>query len=547
VYLYKKHIAHNIKSKLYINNIIKHYLHYIKQYMHYLLQKKLYTIKYNGLTIIGGIEMKLYKLLRDIDYMLVNGDVNNEITNICYDSRKVKENSIFISINGNRFNGHEFINEAIKKGATAIVVEEEINIKNEDIALIKVENTKIALASMANLFYNESSKEIDLVGVTGTNGKTTVIHYVKDVLEAHEKSTGIIGTLGYELKDKEISIEKINPTTPEALELQAIFREFINKGAENVVMEVTSSALMKHRVDYCDFNVGVFTNLSQDHLEEHGTMENYKNEKIKLFHKCKLGVINLDDRIAEEIIEKATCEILTYGIRKEADIRATEIRYKSDSVIFKVNFKDISEEIEVNIPGKFTVYNVLATIGACHGLGIDINEILKLISNIKHVPGRVEMVKNSLNKNVIVDYAHTPDALEKLLLMARDITDGKLITVFGCGGDRDKTKRKVMGMAAGILSDYCIITSDNPRNEDPIRIIEEIEDGMEIIDSKYEKIVDRRKAIEKALKILNDDDLLLIAGKGHEDYQIIGNVKMHFDDREVVKLILNNYKAIYIK
>jgi len=482
--------------------------------------------------------MKLYELLRDIDYMLINGDVNNDITSICYDSRKVKKNSIFICINGNRVNGHDFISEAIKNGAIAIVVEEKISIKSEDISLIKVENAKLALASMSNLFYKEPSKEIELVGVTGTNGKTTVIHYIKDALEAYGKITGIIGTLGYELKDKEISIEKINPTTPESLELQAVLREFINKGAGKVVMEVTSSALAKHRVDFCDFNVGVFTNLSQDHLEEHGTMENYKNEKIKLFRKCSLGIINLDDKIAEEIIEKSTCNILTYGIKKEADIRATDIRYKNDSVRFNVVFKGMSKEVKVNVPGKFTVYNVLATIGACYGLGMDIDEILKLVPNIKPVPGRIEMVKNNLNKNVIVDYAHTPDALEKLLMMARDITDGKLITVFGCGGDRDKTKRKIMGMAAGILSDYCIITSDNPRGEDPIRIIEEIEDGMEIIDSKYEKIEDRRKAIEKALKLLNDDDLLLIAGKGHEDYQIIGTTKIHFDDREVVREIL---------
>ncbi|BCZ47659.1 UDP-N-acetylmuramoyl-L-alanyl-D-glutamate--2,6-diaminopimelate ligase 2 [Clostridium gelidum] len=482
--------------------------------------------------------MKLYELLRDIDYMLINGDVNNDITSICYDSRKVKKNSIFICINGNRVNGHDFISEAIKNGAIAIVVEEEISIKSEYISLIKVENAKLALSSMSNLFYKEPSKEIELVGVTGTNGKTTVIHYIKDVLEAYGKITGIIGTLGYELKDKEISIEKINPTTPESLELQAVLREFIDKDAKNAVMEVTSSALAKHRVDFCNFNIGVFTNLSQDHLEEHGTMENYKNEKIKLFRKCSLGIINFDDKIAEEIIEKSTCKILTYGIREEADIRATEIQYKNDSVRFNVAFKGISKEVKVNIPGKFTVYNVLATIGACYGLGLDINEILKLVSNIKHVPGRLEMVKNNLNKNVIVDYAHTPDALEKLLMMARDITDGKLITVFGCGGDRDKTKRKIMGMAAGILSDYCIITSDNPRTEDPIRIIEEIEDGMENIDSKYEKIADRRKAIEKALKLLNDDDLLLIAGKGHEDYQIIGTTKIHFDDREVVREIL---------
>lgn len=483
--------------------------------------------------------MKLYELIRDLDYISINGDLYMDITNVCYDSRKIKKNSIFVCINGNNVNGHDYINKAIKNGAVAVIVEEEFQFKSEKIALIKVMNTKSALASIANLFYKEPSKEINLVGVTGTNGKTTVIHYIKDILEGYGKSAGLIGTLGYELKDKEINIEKINPTTPEALELQAIFREFIDKGAENAVMEVTSSALAKHRVDYCDFNVGVFTNLSQDHLEEHGTMENYKNEKMKLFHKCKIGIINIDDKRGKEIIEKSSCKVLTYGIiNEEADIRATEIKYKNDLVMFKVNFNNISQEVKINVPGKFTVYNVLAAIGACYGIGMDINEVLKLVSNIKHVPGRLEMIANGANKNIIVDYAHTPDALEKLLMMARDITDGKLITVFGCGGDRDRSKRKVMGMAAGILSDYCIITSDNPRNEDPLRIIEEIEDGMERIDSKYEKIVDRKKAIEKALKLLRKDDLLLIAGKGHEDYQIIGNTKIHFDDREIVKAFL---------
>lgn len=479
--------------------------------------------------------MKLYKLLRDTEHTLINGDLNVEINNICYDSRKVDKNSVFICIKGSKVNGHNFINKAVKSGAAAIIIEEEFQFKSENIALIKVGDTKSALASIANIFYDEPSKEINLVGVTGTNGKTTVVHYIKDILEAYGQCTGVIGTLGYELRNQQIDVEKINPTTPEALELQAVFNEFINKGAKNIVMEVTSSALSKHRVDYCDFNIGVFTNLSQDHLEEHGTMENYKNEKLKLFHKCNIGVINMDDKVGKEIIEKSTCEILTYGINEAADIRATEIEYKNDSVIFTVNIENIIKRVKVNIPGKFTVYNVLGAIGACYGLGLDINSILNLLSNIKPVSGRLEMIENSVNKNVIVDYAHTPDALEKLLMMARDITDGRLITVFGCGGDRDKSKRKVMGMAAGILSDYCIITSDNPRNEDPFKIIEDIEDGMWRVDSKYEKIVDRRKAIEKGLKLIKDDDFLIIAGKGHEDYQIIGNTKVHFDDREIVK------------
>ncbi|OOM75146.1 UDP-N-acetylmuramoyl-L-alanyl-D-glutamate--2,6-diaminopimelate ligase [Clostridium sp. BL-8] len=482
--------------------------------------------------------MKLYELLKDMKYELISGNVDIDVANISYDSRKVIEGSMFVCIKGANVDGHDYIKEAIKKGALAIVIDEELELKSRNITLIKVENSKIALASLASSFYNKPSKEINLVGVTGTNGKTTVIHYIKDILEANKKRTAIIGTLGYEFEEKEANIEKVNPTTPEALELQGLFREFKNKGAENVIMEVTSSALAKYRVENCNFNVGVFTNLSQDHLDEHGTMENYKNEKIKLFKKCSIGIINLDDKISEEIIKKATCKILTYGINKEADIRATDIKYKNDSVLFKVNFKDVTKEVEVNIPGKVTVYNVLAAIGGCIGLGVSISDIVKAMPNIKYVSGRLEMIKNSANKSVIVDYAHTPDALERLLMMARETTQGRIISIFGCGGDRDKSKRKVMGMAAGILSDYCIITSDNPRSEEPMRIIEDIEEGMLSINSTYEKIVDRRKAIERGLKLLKDEDLLIIAGKGHENYQIIGKERIHFDDREVVKELL---------
>ncbi|MBW6411280.1 UDP-N-acetylmuramoyl-L-alanyl-D-glutamate--2,6-diaminopimelate ligase [Clostridium weizhouense] len=486
--------------------------------------------------------MKLHEVLKDIDYILVNGNLDVKINSISYDSRRVSKDSLFVCIKGNSVDGHNFIKEAIRKGAIAIVVEAEIELRNKEIVVINVKNTRKALACLSNSFYENPSKEVELVGVTGTNGKTTVIHYIRDILEGYGKKTGIIGTLGYELDGCDINIEKNNPTTPEALELQAVIREFINNEAKSVVMEVTSSALSKNRVDYCDFNVGVFTNLSQDHLEEHGTMEAYKNEKMKLFHKCKIGVINLDDKISQELIEKASCEILTYGISNTADIRATQVRYSNDSVSFIVNFKNIIRKIKVDSPGKFTVYNVLATIGACYALGIDIEKILNLIGNLKRVSGRIESVKNNLNKNIIVDYAHTPDALEKLLVMAKDITKGKIIVVFGCGGDRDRTKRPLMGMVVGEFADYTIITSDNPRTEDPNKIINDIEEGMKVINVSYERIVDRREAIEKAVKILEDDDLLIIAGKGHEDYQIIGNTKIHFDDREVVKEILE--KAI---
>lgn len=483
--------------------------------------------------------MKLDKLLKDIDYSMLNGNINIDIKGISYDSRKIQKDFVFVCIKGTKVNGHSYIKDAVKNGAAAVIIEDEVVFNNEEVTLIKVKDTKHALAGISNIFYGEPSKKINLIGITGTNGKTSVAYYTRDILEAHGEITGNIGTLGYELTNEKVNVKKINPTTPEALELQNILREFVDKGAKNAVMEVTSSGLLNERVDFCDFNIGVFTNLSPDHLDIHGNMENYKNEKMKLFQKCKIGVINLDDKIAKEIIEKSPCKVITYGIDTDADIKASDISYTQTSVTFKIDYKEVSRKLTVNIPGKFTVYNILASIGICISLGIDINKILDLALNIKRVPGRLELVKNSANKNVIIDYAHTPDALEKLLLMARSITKGKLITIFGCGGDRDKSKRKVMGMGAGILSDYCIITSDNPRTEDPKKIVEEIEDGMSVVNSKYEKIIDRQKAIEKGLSILGDNDLLIIAGKGSENYQIIGNERIHFDDKEVVQKLLN--------
>ncbi|MEG2288457.1 MAG: UDP-N-acetylmuramoyl-L-alanyl-D-glutamate--2,6-diaminopimelate ligase [Clostridium sp.] len=483
--------------------------------------------------------MKLYKLLNHINYILLNGYVNTEVESISYDSRLVKPNSLFICINGTNVDGHDFIDEAIERGATVVVIEKNIPHKYKDVVVVKVEDTKIAIASISNLFYKEISNKIELVGITGTNGKTTIAHYIKDMLEAYGKKVGVIGTLGYELKDKKIKIKKTTPTTPEALELQAAFKEFIDKGADSIVMEVTSSALAKHRVDFCDFNIGVFTNLSQDHLDEHGTMEIYKHEKMKLFHKCKLGIINIDDEVSSEIINDAPCKILTYGIDKQADIKATQLLYNHDSVTFRINFKNINNNVTVNIPGKFTVYNVLAAISTCYGLGLDMEEIIKLIPNINPVPGRIEMVKNKLNKNVIVDYAHTPDSLEKLLKMSRDITEGTVILIFGCGGDRDPSKRAIMGKIAGCFADYCIITSDNPRTENPSLIINHIEEGIKQTKTPYEKIQGRKFAIARGLELLRDTDLLIIAGKGHEKYQIIGKRKIHFDDIETVMEILN--------
>ena len=482
--------------------------------------------------------MNLKILLSELEIEEITGDCNADISSISYDSRKVIENSLFVCVKGTQYDGHNFIKEAIENGACAVIVEENVNIESYRTPIIKVANSKIALAHIASRFYNNPSKELELIGVTGTNGKTTVVHYIRDILESYGKPTGVIGTLGYEFENMEINIEKNTPTTPENLELQQVFRKFKNNGAENVVMEVTSAALHKYRVEGCKFKIAVFTNLSQDHLDEHKTLENYKNEKMKLFNMCEIGVLNADDKVSKEIMEKCSCKFITYGIEKEADITAKQIEYSLDKVSFEVNIEDIKKKVCINMPGKFTVYNVLSTIGACYALGIDINDILNLICRVKKVCGRLEKVENEQNKNIIVDYAHTPVALEKLLFMVKKLTKGRIILVFGCGGDRDKSKRSLMGMIAGVLSNYVIITSDNPRTENPEDIIRDIEDGMEQISATYEKITDRTEAIKRGIEIMNEDDLLIIAGKGHEDYQILGKEKIYFDDKEVVKELL---------
>ena len=482
--------------------------------------------------------MNLKILLSELEIDKMTGDCDVDIYSISYDSRKVKENSLFVCVKGTQYDGHDFISEAIENGACAVIVEENVNTEGYNIPIIKVMNSKIALAHIASRFYNNPSKEMELIGVTGTNGKTTVVHYIRDILESYGKPTGVIGTLGYEFENMEINIEKNTPTTPENLELQQVFRKFKNNGAENVVMEVTSAALHKYRVEGCKFKIAVFTNLSQDHLDEHKTLENYKNEKMKLFNMCEIGVLNADDKVSKEIMEKCSCKVITYGIEKEADITAKQIEYNTDKVSFEVNIKDVKKKVWINMPGKFTVYNVLSAIGACYALGININDILNLICHVKKVCGRLEKVENEQNKNIIVDYAHTPVALEKLLFMVKKLAKGRIILVFGCGGDRDKSKRSLMGMIAGVLSNYVIITSDNPRTENPEDIIRDIEEGMEQISATYEKVTDRREAIKRGIEIMKEDDLLIIAGKGHEDYQIIGKEKIHFDDKEVIKELL---------
>ncbi|MBU5593114.1 UDP-N-acetylmuramoyl-L-alanyl-D-glutamate--2,6-diaminopimelate ligase [Clostridium sp. MSJ-4] len=486
--------------------------------------------------------MKLYELLNELSYEIIQGSTDKDIKNLCWDSRRIKEESLFIAVKNKNVDRHVFIKEAIKKGAIALIVENEVEDIPKDITIIKVKNSKKAMAIIANKYYGEPSKNFNLIGVTGTNGKTSVTYFISKIFNGLGRKSGIIGTVENSIGGKKLTVEKLNPTTPDSIELQESFYEMLKEGVEHVAMEVTSSALGGERVYKCDFNIGVFTNFTQDHLEEHGTMENYKKAKMKLFKMCKKGIINADDSIAEEIKENATCDIVTYGIDKEADFRAFDIKYSATGVNFSLNYKGLIKNIVLNVPGKFSVYNALAAISACYLSGLNLDEIILALQGIHGVPGRFEGVQNNEGILAVVDYAHSPDSLENILTSLREISKGNIITIFGCGGDRDKTKRPIMGEIAGNLSHFCIITSDNPRRENPMTIINNIEEGMIKTQCEYKKIENRREAIFMGLRRAKPGDAVIIAGKGHETYQIIGDETIHFDDKEVVREFFEGLK-----
>lgn len=326
--------------------------------------------------------------------------------------------------------------------------------------------------------------------------------------------------------------------------LKGILREMLDEGVTDVAMEVTSSALVNHRAEHCHFDIGVFTNLTQDHLDEHGTMENYKNAKMKLFRMCRYGVVNADDPIYPEIEKNAFCEkLVSYGINSDADFKADNIQYMINGVRFTLHFNGMNKDMCLKVPGKFSVYNALSAISACYFSGLTLEQIASGLEKIEGVKGRFESIPNSKGCLVIIDYAHTPDGLENILSSIKEFAKKKVITVFGCGGDRDRTKRPIMGEIAGKWSDFCIITSDNPRTENPLKILEDIESGMRKTNCQYEKVPDRKEAIYRALNKANAEDVVLIAGKGHETYQIFANHTIHFDDSEVVRKYFDDYDA----
>jgi len=482
--------------------------------------------------------MKLFDILKNVDYTIVQGE-ERDINYISIDSRNIRRNTLFICINGLHVDGHNFIKSAHADGTCAVVIDRDVEDLPKDITVIKVEKSRAALSYIAANFFNSPTEKLRLAGVTGTNGKTSTTYFVESLLHENKVKTGVIGTIETRIDSDIVQIDFATSTTPDSIELQQILAHMVKKDVDSVVMEVSSHALELHKVDGFLFEVSIFTNLTQDHLDLHGTMENYKRAKSKLFAISKNSVINIDDEVGQFMIEQSRGEVLTYSIEKDSDLMAKDIVYSSTGVDFNVCFKGEVHSFRVPIPGKFSVYNALGSIGAGIVLGIPFDVMQNALRNLRAVPGRIQSIDNNKNLTVIVDYAHTPDGLENIIGAVRDFTKGKVITVFGCGGDRDKTKRPLMGEIAGKMSNFCVITSDNPRTEDPDSIMDEIEVGVKPENENYVKIVDRREAIKYAISMATEEDAVIIAGKGHENYQIFKDKSIHFDDSEVAKEILD--------
>ena len=474
--------------------------------------------------------MRLKQLLKD--YNVKNEFDDAEISGIAYDSRKVKPGDVFVCISGFETDGHKYAGKAVEKGAAAVIAEHAVD---AGVPTAVVENTRHALSYAADVFYGHPSGKFRLVGVTGTNGKTTTTFLVKSILEKAGHKVGLIGTNKNMIGERELPSER---TTPESLELTELFAEMAKEGADFVVMEVSSHSLSLSRVEFCEFDVGAFTNLTQDHLDFHKTMENYLAAKKKLFDMCKTGVINADDEGGRKILADCSCVSVSYGIDSAADILAGNIDYGAHGVDFDCDALGAAMRIHINTPGRFSVYNALAAVGICTALGISAEDISEGLRSIPGVCGRAEVVPTGRDYTVMIDYAHTPDGIENILKSIRGFAKGRIVILFGCGGDRDRTKRPKMGRIAGELADFCVVTSDNPRTEDPGEIIKEIIPGVEETGCPYTVIENRKEAIRYALDNAETGDVILLAGKGHETYQILKSGKIHFDEREIVHEIL---------
>lgn len=489
--------------------------------------------------------MELKKILVGIEGIKGKGSLDIDITNVTSDSREVKPGGLFVAIKGFEVNGNDYIESAVEKGAVAVMTEPDVDKKIlksivDKATIIVVPDSRLGLAMAACNFYDNPSKKFTLIGITGTKGKTTTSFMTKAILEKQGMKVGLVGTIATYIGNKKL--EDSDRTTPGSDKLQYFFSKMAEAKCDAVVMEVSSQSLKLNRVAGCDFDIAVFTNLSEDHIspKEHPDMQDYFESKLKLLKMSKVCFTNADDLMVAKVPKLLPdSDITTYGIDNTCKLLAKDITITNSYVDFKVKLDNRNERVKVCIPGRFSVYNALAAICITQHMGCNAENIKQALEEVR-VPGRNELVDNKKDLTIMIDYAHSPESLENILSAVKSYSKGRVISVFGCGGDRDTAKRPMMGEISGRIADYTIITSDNPRREDPKKIVKQIEEGIKKTNGKYEVQVDRREAIKAAIKMANKRDVVILAGKGHETYQDVNGKKEPFDEKEIVKEIINN-------
>ena len=474
--------------------------------------------------------MKLKDLLQNMEVLSAAADLEREINHVRYDSRTVEAGDLFVAVTGYAVDGHSFIPAVMKKGAAAVVCE---RIPEGDVPYVQVADSRRALAQLGDNFFGHPARAMTMIAVTGTNGKTSTTYLLKAILEkTRGAKVGLIGTNQNMIGEEVVPTER---TTPGPFETRELFAEMRDKGCTHVVMETSSHALHQGRIHGITYDVGIFTNLTQDHLDYHKTMEAYCDAKAILFRSCRIGVVNADDPWTPRLMKDATCEVLTYARDAKADLTAQAIELAADHIAFTAVYEDQRVPIRVNIPGGFMVYNTLDVLGACLALGISLEESAAVLTTVPHVKGRVEVVPTpGKDYTILIDYAHTSDSLINVLTTVQGFAKGRTVALFGCGGDRDRTKRPLMGAAAAKHADFVIVTTDNPRTEKPGDIIADILPGMAGTATPYVVVEDRVEAIHYAMDHARKDDVIVLCGKGHETYQEVGHEKLHMDEREIV-------------
>ncbi len=478
--------------------------------------------------------MKFLDLIKDLDFECVQGSTDIDITTLVYDSRKVEDGSVFVCISGAVRDGHDFAQDVVKSGAKALIVQKDVNV-SDSVTVIKVEDTRLALAVSSAAYFGNPAKELTTIGITGTKGKTTSTYMVRSILEESGIKTGLIGTIESIIGDEVIPSAN---TTPESYVVQQYFRKMVDAGCKCVVMEVSSQALMLNRVGGFVFDYGIFTNLEPDHIgpNEHKDLDDYIYCKSLLFRQCKQGIFNADDSHLEKILEGHTCKVETYGFSENADIKASDVHLMDKGGTLGVAYHMsglMDMDVEIDIPGKFSVYNSMTAISICRHFGVKESVILDSLSKVR-VKGRVEIIPVSPKFTIMIDYAHNAMSLNSLLTTLKEYSPKRLVCLFGCGGNRSRERRFEMGEVSSKLADLTIVTSDNPRNEEPQAIIDDIVTGVKKADGEFITIIDRAEAIRYAIENAKEGDVIVLAGKGHEDYQEIKGKKHHMDERELI-------------